>query len=98
MTTPRQHAVAAGDKWYVPTKPCGHCGQRAPRYVANGRCQGCSLPANTKALMEAAPRAVITRQEAVAMGMIIYRTGAPCKYGHSGYRYVSTCHCVECLR
>lgn len=40
--SPRQQALAAGEKWYTPAKPCPHCGTLAERYVANGRCRGCS--------------------------------------------------------
>jgi hypothetical protein len=39
--SPRQQALAAGQKWYTPARPCTRCGTLAERYVANGRCRGC---------------------------------------------------------
>lgn len=40
-TSPRQRAIEAGERWYLPDEPCGKCGQIAERYVANGKCRGC---------------------------------------------------------
>lgn len=40
--SPRQRAIEAGEKWYLPDEPCGKCGQLAERYVANGKCRGCA--------------------------------------------------------
>ena len=40
-TSPRQRAIGAGERWYLPDEPCGKCGQIAERYVANGKCRGC---------------------------------------------------------
>lgn len=40
-TMSRQQALQCGSKWYMPTKPCKHCGITAERYVANGRCRSC---------------------------------------------------------
>lgn len=39
-----------------------------------------------------------TRQQAIAQGSNVYRTGRPCKNGHVADRYVSTGGCIECLR
>lgn len=39
--TPRQQAIALGQKWYMPLEECKHCHQIAERYVANGRCRNC---------------------------------------------------------
>ena len=40
--------------------------------------------------------AIISYQEAKSDGLRFYFTGRPCKRGHIGPRYVSTCGCCEC--
>ena len=42
-----------------------------------------------------ARRAAEAREAAHRLGRRTYR-GQPCRRGHSGERYVSTWHCVEC--
>lgn len=39
--SPRQTAIAKGERWYMPDTPCPKCGQIAERYVATGACRGC---------------------------------------------------------
>lgn len=39
--SPRQQAIAMGEKWYMPLEPCRYCNEAAERYVANGRCRNC---------------------------------------------------------
>ncbi len=39
--TPRQQAIADGEKVYTPDNPCRRCHTYAPRDVNNGRCFGC---------------------------------------------------------
>jgi hypothetical protein len=39
-----------------------------------------------------------TRNEAVSLGAVKYRTGRPCRRGHDAPRYVSTGMCVECVK
>jgi hypothetical protein len=41
---------------------------------------------------------IITRQQAISLGLKKYFTGKPCKYGHVNERRVSTFVCVECSR
>ncbi len=41
VSSPRQQAIAMGEKWYTPLEPCRHCGEASERYVANGRCRNC---------------------------------------------------------
>ena len=59
---------------------------------ADGRETPCSRMAR------ALPELVIDRRTAAALGMTLYRTGAPCHRGHTGYRFVSTGNCCECRR
>jgi hypothetical protein len=41
---------------------------------------------------------IITRKEALERGLKKYFTAKPCKRAHIAERWVSTKHCVECLR
>ena len=103
--SPRQAAISAGETWYTPTEPCKRCGRTAPRNVHNGQCKGC-LPSDKPdrrvspdlELFRNDPNLIISKADASAMGLKLYRTGQPCKCGHTGPRYVSTGTCVECLR
>lgn len=100
--TPRQQALKDGNPWYMPTNddPCleGHI---ALRRVANGQCSQC-LGADTspreKTVQELYPDMVIDAEAAKALGFKVYRTGKPCHKGHTGWRYLSTKTCIQCLR
>src|SRR5574338_906479 len=41
---------------------------------------------------------VISRKEAKKQGLTKYFTGNPCKYGHIAERFVSTSHCLVCVK
>jgi 5-methylcytosine-specific restriction endonuclease McrA len=41
---------------------------------------------------------VISRSEAIALGLLRYFTGRPCKHGHRAERSVGDWRCVECHR
>jgi len=97
----RQQAIAAGRAWYTPEEPCPHCGERAQRRVHDGRCAGCheaGREARTADMHTLPPDIVIGRADARAAGFTVYRTGRPCRRGHTGFRYVSTGNCIQCLR
>lgn len=98
--SPRQQAIKNGERWYTPDEPCPKCGQRADRYVDNGRCQGCDTKRGTveKPVYQQFPDMIIDRETARTNGFNAYRTGKPCRRGHNGWRYVSSGNCVECLR
>lgn len=99
---PRQKALEAGNIWYTPIngKACekGHVGAR--RRVANGSCEQCEL--ERKGPVEVPfhrqyPDLILSYEDAKAMGLAVYRTGKPCKLGHTGWRYVSTRGCMKCM-
>ena len=102
--SPRQAARQAGEKWYTPIKPCPKCGTLEPRRVDNGECRGC-IPRSettlereaTAAMVRDCPDMVMSRKDARALDLKVYRTGNPCINGHTGYRYVSTGGCLGCL-
>ncbi len=101
--SPRQEAMHEGKTWYTPTSQCTKCGEKALRNVHNGQCQGCVPPKNTKScatisMMEQNPDMVIKREDAKSLEMTVYRTGEPCSYGHTGWRYVSTGNCIQCRK
>lgn len=41
---------------------------------------------------------LVTRKEAIAVGMTKYFTGKPCSRGHIKHRYTLTAACVDCIR
>lgn len=104
--SPRQAAKLAGEAWYMPTEGCKWCGKMALRRVANGECKGCLEDApgvdlrrsETSIMMENAPDMVISREDARRLGLKVFRTGAPCRRGHTGFRWVSTGGCLACLK
>lgn len=105
--SPRQQALAAGERWYAPDTPCKRCGTTAPRRVDNGQCRGCTTPATPteqaqrndmiSSIVESTPDLVMSRADARAAGMPVYRTGKACKHGHTAHRYVSTGACMQCV-
>lgn len=108
--SPRQAALAAGEMWYTPAfgDVCD-AGHHAERRVSNGVCRQCEENAKlkrqenraaTKApeIYETCPDMVISREDAKAMGFLYYRTGKPCRAGHTGWRYVSTNNCIDCRK
>ena len=42
------------------------------------------------------PDMVIGQADAIAMGFTVYRTGKPCKRGHTGWRRTATTQCIDC--
>ena len=106
---PRQVAISKGESWYTPNDPCAKCGQTAEKNVHTGACRGCkgtksSDPGNDaretddSIMMKANPDMIVSRNDAISLKMKVYRHGRPCKKGHTGYRYVSTNSCIDCLR
>jgi len=102
-TSPRQEALKAGKKWYTPDTPCLRCNTIAEKRVDNGICRGCvpepviyETPENV--MMRTQPDLILPKETAVALGMKVYRTGRACRRGHSGYRYVSTNNCIDCIK
>ena len=96
----RQKAIAEGEKWYMPTEPCKN-GHLALRRVQNGECKQCTEEAAIRSHVEpiwrSQPDMVISREDAIALGFTTYRTGEPCRRGHTAWRYISTGNCIACL-
>ena len=42
------------------------------------------------------PDMIISKKDAVALGFTVYRTGEPCKNGHTGWRRTYNHNCIEC--
>lgn len=103
---PRAVARAAGERYYTPADPCGSCGTPSPRHVVTNCCSGCHNTTSindgrrTPSQIFAAenPDFILPRDSASSLGYTLYRTGEPCRRGHTGWRYVSTGNCVDCLR
>lgn len=97
---PRQVALRTGAIWYTPAAgdECS-MGHLAPRRVANGSCKECEemgKPVAEVPIYESCPDMVISYEDARGLGFKYYRTGEPCKYGHTGWRYISTRGCMDC--
>jgi hypothetical protein len=103
--SPRQAAIATNQTTYIPLEPCPRCGLKAPKRVENSKCSGCRPRKATddrrspdSIMMESEPYLIISKVQAVALGLKVYRTGRECNRGHTGYRYVSTNNCITCMR
>lgn len=106
VNSPRQQAIRNGQVWYQPdvTDPCSN-GHVAPRRVSNGSCKECEemrklepeeLPIYKQFPADQYPDMIISYEDAKTCGLVAYRTGKPCRYGHNDWRYVSTMGCVKC--
>lgn len=87
--SPRQKAIANGEKIYMPDKQCSCCGMFAYKNVENGACHGC-LPAKV-----VAPKS--PRQVAKAAGDQKYIPDEPCPHCHQvAPKRVDTGRCDGC--
>lgn len=50
---------------------------------------------SSRAMADANPDMILTRNEAIAIGSTLYRTGEKCHNGHTGWRYVKGGQCAE---
>lgn len=105
--SPRMVAKRSGEVWYTPTTPCPR-GHTAKRRVDNGLCSQCDATSKEERRIKREkdrprpfyrqyPDLVISWDEARSMGLNVYRTGKPCKKGHTVYRYVQTRNCLACM-
>lgn len=108
---PRALARAAGARYYTPNEACPVCGKPAPRHVVTNGCTGCQKGKGdatagaqdarrtpSQIFAEENPEFVMPREAARSLGFTLFRTGEPCRRGHTGWRYVSTGNCLACLR
>ena len=110
---PREQAIVDSEPTYVSTSPCTQCNNITLRKTDNKECLVCehvpSVPGNkaptsaTKLtpdtiMMRDAPDTIVSREDAEIYGFKVYRTGQPCRRGHTGWRYVSTGNCIDCLK
>lgn len=103
---PRAEARAKGENYYVPLEACPVCSTLAKRHVVTNACSGCSKAGSiddarrspSQIFAEQFPDFIIDRASARGLGFTLFRTGEPCRRGHTGWRYVSTGNCVDCLR
>lgn len=114
LPSPLKQAVKEGKEWYIPAKFCKGCGFMAERHVKTSECKGCGYLPPSKGvhkssepdaretadslMMRDNPDMIIDRKTAREFEFKVYRTGGECKRGHSGWRYVKTGNCIQCLR
>jgi len=103
VNKPRVEARKNKENWYIPSEPCIECNTLSERNVQDNRCSGCvPIPVVSETpeqiMIKAQPDLILLKETAIALGMKVYRTGKPCRRGHSGYRYVSTNNCIDCLK
>jgi len=83
----RVEARKAGEKWYIPDKPCPKCGKRAKRRVHDNQCLGCNDLKPT----------VSPRQIAIAAGEKWYKPETACPRCHThALRHVDNGRCQGC--
>lgn len=86
-----------GRIYVAPVKnQCNHVGLKIEAYCA--LCHVHGAPDSTARFMKLNPSLVVSRAEALGFGFKVYRTGLPCRRGHTGFKYVSTGACIECLK
>lgn len=110
---PREQAIVDDEPTYVSTSPCTQCGDITLRKTDNKECLACGHVPNVAGnktptpgtkltpdtiMMRDAPDTIVSREDAESYGFKVYRTGQPCRRGHTGWRYVSTGNCIDCLR
>ena len=103
----RDKAITDGRDTWASKAKCQSCGERTLRSVEGNSCLECGYtPKRTRKPADDATQQymlnnldkVISREDAIAQGLKVYRTGKECKNGHKSWRYVSTRNCIECSR
>jgi len=98
--SPRQKAIIAGEEWYMPAinDPCKN-GHVALRRITNGECKECSKRVEREPpIYDLYPDMIIDRETAKTLGFTAYRTGKPCRQGHTGWRYLANNCCIQCQK
>lgn len=98
-----QYARATGAKWYYSYHHCGAGHERPRRRVSDDSCLECSPLGSQaadleKTIPELYPNGIISRDDARSIGLVWFRTGQPCEGGHTGWRYVSSGVCCQCVK
>lgn len=89
--SPRQQAIADGERWYEPTTPCPRCNTAAMRRVTDGVCQNCD---STK---KARTKIASPRQQAIANGETWYTPTEDCPHCLTkALRHVDNGRCKGC--
>lgn len=94
----RKEARRQGLTKYFTGKRCknGHISQR---YTKSGICCACQgLRQQGVLSVMSAPKSIMSKEEAIRLGMNKYFTGEPCVNGHISPRYVNNGVCCECQR
>lgn len=112
LLKPREQAQKEHKSTYVSTSKCGGCGDITLRNTHDASCTMCEYKPSTRSIkqpkpieetpdtvmMREAPDMIVSKVDAVAMGLKVYRTGKACKNGHTGFRYVTTGNCIDCIK
>lgn len=106
----RKEALGRGLTQYFTGRPCGrgHIAPRSAKPTRYGNCIECErireldkrrqLRENRRDALQALfpDRRIVTRQEAIGLGIRTYFTGEPCIRGHISDRYSDNCNCCQC--
>jgi len=106
LDKPREQATLDGRDTYVSTSPCQGCQDITVRRTDDASCTACDYIPKSDSnvitpdamLMRDTPDIVMSKDNARDMGFKVYRTGTTCKRGHTGWRYVSTGNCIDCIK
>lgn len=100
-----KRASAAGEDSYMPKKACKVCDELHPRRICDRKCRGCLESSRYKrtetpstALMNTFPDLILAREDAIAAGFKVFRTGRECRRGHAAFRYTATSGCIACAK
>lgn len=101
--SPRQLAKLNMETHYTPNSPCSKC-ETSKRLVSTHQCCKCLsirrvdiASEKTKVRSRELKLIFVKKRTARNLGFNKYKTGLPCKYGHTSYKLLSTNQCIECL-
>lgn len=113
LLDPQSQAALDHSDTYVPKSVCMGCRDITRRKTDSGECTVCGYQPHAAGnrirsddkrvtpdtiMMRDAPDTIVSREDAESYGFKVYRTGQPCRRGHTGWRYVSTGNCIDCLK
>jgi hypothetical protein len=92
------------DYHYVP-RLCKGGHHFIKKHIKTGKCVMCidnnkrvKSDTATNRFMKENCDLIIDKDTAASMGLVVFKTGAPCRKGHIGWRYVNGGACLSCMR
>lgn len=96
----KEQAVASGVTYFYRDILCKNGMHFIQPDIKTGKCRICCNVRNSpeETMMREVPDMILDKHQADLLDLVVFRTGKPCRYGHMGWRYVSSGACVDCIR